>query len=82
MCQSQYKSKAGAGPACYRDWATFLQMEYAVVSWSHWTKGDRECLEKVQWRAVSMVTNLRARTYEGKLLETGMTSVQGERGRT
>ena len=25
-----------------------------------------------QRRAVSMVTNLRARTYEGKLLETGM----------
>ena len=74
----------------YRDRATFLQLyrvyvrphlEYAVVSWSPWTKADRECLEKVQRRAVGMVTNLRAKTYEGRLLEASMTSLQARRER-
>ena len=62
----------------YRDKVTFLQLyrvyvrphlEYAVTCWSPWTKGDRECLEKIQRRAVGMVTNLRARSYEDRLKE-------------
>ena len=50
-------------------------LEYALVSWAPWTKGDKELLERVQRRAVGMVTNWRARTYEDRLLEVGMTSL-------
>ena len=74
----------------YRDKVTFLQLyrvyvrphlEYAVVSWCPWSKGDRDCLEKVQRRALGMVTNLQAGTYESRLREAGMTTLQARRER-
>jgi hypothetical protein len=49
---------------CYRDKDTILKLykvyvrphlEYAVASWSPWTVGDKELLEKVQRRALSMI---------------------------
>ena len=72
----------------YRDKATFLKLykvyvrphlEYAVVCWSPWTEGDKEVLEKVQRRAIGMVTNWRERTYEGRLREAGMMSLVDRR---
>ena len=54
----------------YRDAKTFLKLykvyvrphlEYAVTSWSPWEVGDKETLEKVQRRALGMVSNLRGR---------------------
>ena len=42
-------------------------------------KGDGECCEKVQKRAVSMVKNLRAKMYEGRLLEAGLTTLQARK---
>ena len=74
----------------YRDKVTFLELyrvyvrphlEYAVVSWCPWSKGDRDCLEKVQRRALGMVTNLQAGTYESRLREAGMTTLQARRER-
>jgi ribonuclease P/MRP protein subunit RPP40 len=56
-------------------------LEYAVVSWSPWTVEDKETLEKVQRRAVGMVSNLRERSYEGRLAEAGMTSLEDRRVR-
>ena len=50
--------------------------EYAVVSWSPWTVGDKEVLEIVQRRALRMVSNLQGRTYEAWLGEVGMTSLE------
>ena len=38
-------------------------------------------LEKVQRRAVSMVSNFRARNYEDKLVEAGMTTLEQRRER-
>ena len=43
--------------------------------------GDREKLEKVQRRAVGMVSNLRGRSYEDRMAEVGMTSLLGRRVR-
>ena len=72
----------------YRDKATFLKLykvyvrphlEYAVVCWSPWTEGDKEVLEKVQRRAIGMVTNWRERNYEGRLREAGMMSLVDRR---
>ena len=74
----------------YRDKQTFLKLykvyvrphlEYAVASWCPWNKADKEILEKVQKRAVSMVSNFQATTYESKLLESGMTTLEKRRER-
>ena len=74
----------------YRDKSTYLKLykvyvrphlEYAVVSWSPWLVGDREKLEKVQRRAVGMVSNLRGRSYEDRMSEVGMTSLLDRRVR-
>jgi ribonuclease P/MRP protein subunit RPP40 len=56
-------------------------LEYAVVSWSPWTVGDKKVLERVQRRALRMVSNLRGRTYEARLEEVGMTSLEDRRVR-
>ena len=74
----------------YRDKVTFLQLfrtyvrphlDYCAAAWSPWTLGDREVLEKVQRRAIGMVTNFRGRTYEEKLAEAGMTTLEERRRR-
>jgi hypothetical protein len=39
-------------------------LEFAVPAWSPWTKADSEVLEKVQRRAVGMVTGSKSRDYE------------------
>ena len=74
----------------YRDKETFLKLytvyvrphlEYAVASWSPWTKGDKEILEKVQRRAVAMVSNFKAKDYETKLVEAGMITLEQRRER-
>ena len=75
---------------CYRDKDTFLKLykvyvrphlEYAVASWSPWTVGDREVLEKVQRRALGMVSNMRGRSYEDRLTEAGLTNLVDRRVR-
>ena len=74
----------------FRDKITFLRLykvyvrphlEYAVVCWSPWTVGDKEVLERVQRRALGMVTNWRSRTYEARLAEVGMTTLEDRRAR-
>ena len=74
----------------YRDKNTFLKLykvyvrphlEYAVASWSPWNKEDKDLLEKVQKRAVAMVSNFQAKNYEDKLLEAGMTTLEKRRER-
>ena len=59
----------------YRDKNTFLRLfrtyvrphlEYCAPAWSPWTLGDKEVLEKVQRRAIGMVTNFRGKSYEEK----------------
>ena len=52
-----------------------------MVSWCPWTVGDKEVLERVQRRALRMVSNLRGRTYEARLEEVGMTSLEDRRVR-
>ena len=56
-----------------RDSTTFIRLyqvyvrphlEYTVQSWCPWTKADMEVLERVQHRAVMMVSNLQGRSYK------------------
>jgi hypothetical protein len=41
------------------------------VSWSPWLETDKAVIEKIQKRAVSMLSGLKGKTYEEKLLELG-----------
>ena len=74
----------------YRDKVTFLKLfrtyarphlEYCSAAWSPWTKGDKDILENVQRRAIGMVTNFKGRTYEEKLAEAGMVTLEERRRR-
>ncbi len=42
-------------------------LEYASPAWSQWLEADKEVLEKIQKRAVNMVSGLKASTYERKI---------------
>jgi hypothetical protein len=72
----------------YRDRNTFVKvyklyvqphLEFAVPAWSPWTKADSEVLEKVQRRAVGMVTGLKSKEYEERLKELGMSTLSQRR---
>jgi hypothetical protein len=72
----------------YRDRHIFMRLycqyvrphlEFAATSWSPWLEADKECLEKVQRRAVAMVTGLQAREYKERLRELGMVSLEERR---
>lgn len=72
----------------YRDRHVFVRLyttyvrphlEYAAPAWSPWTRGDVELLERVQQRAVRAVAGLEGRTYEDRLLELGLSSLEHRR---
>ena len=56
-------------------------LEYAIQAWSPWTAGDKEVLEAVQRRAVRAVTNLKGRTYEERLRELQLDTLEERRKR-
>ena len=73
----------------YRDKITFIRLyqvfvlphlSYAVSAWAPYNKGDKEILEKVQQRAVMMVTNIRG-SYEQRLALLGMRTLEDRRVR-
>lgn len=72
----------------YRDRKTFVQLykqyvrphlEFSVPAWSPWTVADKDMLEKVQRRAVRMISGLQGSTYEERLLELGLLSLEDRR---
>ena len=74
----------------YRDKEFFVRLykcyvrpilEYAVQAWSPYLVQDVEKLEKVQMRAIKMVSGLNSRDYEGRLRECGITSLVDRRVR-
>jgi len=54
-------------------------LEFACQAWSPWTAADKEVLERVQERAVKMVSGLRTHTYEDRLKELEMTTLEERR---
>jgi len=58
-----------------------MHLEYCAQAWSPWTLGDKEVLEAVQKRAVGMVTNLKGRTYQERLSELNMVTLEERRKR-
>ena len=72
----------------YRDRKTFMKLyklyvrphlEFAAAAWNPWTSADKETLEKVQKRAISMVSGLGNMNYEERLKELGMTTLEKRR---
>jgi len=72
----------------YRDKRTFLRLykqyvrphlEFASQAWSPWLRKDIEVLEKVQERAVKMIGGLKGHTYEDRLREVGLQSLEDRR---
>ena len=71
----------------YRDRVTFIRLyqvfilphlSYAVSAWAPYNKVDKELLEKVQKRAVMMVTNIRG-SYEERLSTLKMRTLEDRR---
>jgi len=72
----------------YRDRHVFLRLyiqyvrphlEFCAPAWSPWHEGDKESLERVQRRAVGMISGLAGRTYEERLKELGIVSLEERR---
>jgi ribonuclease P/MRP protein subunit RPP40 len=47
-------------------------LEFSTPAWAPWTEGDRNCLEKVQQRAIKMVSGLKSNIYEERLRELNL----------
>jgi hypothetical protein len=69
----------------YRDRYTFVRLykqyvrphlEFASQAWSPWLAGDREVLEKVQKKAVGMVSGLKGKSYEERCAELGLETME------
>ena len=56
-------------------------LEFAAPAWAPWLQGDIQILENIQRRAVNMVSGLRGKSYEEKLVEMGMDSLLTRRKR-
>ena len=74
----------------YRDRNTFLKLyiqfvrchvEFSIPAWSPWSQGDIDILERVQKRAVNLITGLKGKSYLEKLQEIGLVSLEARRSR-
>ena len=54
-------------------------LEYAVQAWSPWTQKDINLLEDVQRRVIRMTSGLKGGSYEDKLKEVGLQSLENRR---
>ena len=54
-------------------------MEFSVSAWCPWSVADKEALERVQRRAVAMVSGLTGTTYKERLEEIGLMSLETRR---
>ena len=56
-------------------------LEHCQAAWAPWQEGDKKVLEKVQERALRMISNLKGKCYEDRLKEVGMTTLEERRRR-
>jgi hypothetical protein len=72
----------------YRDRHVFLRLyiqyvrphlEFSAAAWSPWHENDKTTLEKIQRRAISMISGLKGQTYEDRLKELGITTLEERR---
>jgi hypothetical protein len=74
----------------FRDRFTFVRLykqyvrphlEFSSPAWSPWLQGDIDILEKVQEKAVKMVSGLKGTTYKEKYKELGLQTLEDRRDR-
>ncbi len=75
----------------YRDRRTFVglyklyvrpHLEFASAAWSPWTRADIDTLEKVQKRAIGMISGMGDRDYNERLKELKMDTLEERRRET
>ena len=54
-------------------------VEFASPAWSPWNETDKAVIEKVQIKAVNMISGLAGKTYEEKCLELGLETLEERR---
>ena len=57
------------------------KLEHAVGAWSPWSEGDKETLERVQKRLIRNISDKRGETYEERLRNVGLTTLEERRER-
>ena len=57
------------------------KMEFAVAAWNPWYDKDIACLKKVQRQLIRSLSNVRGTTYEEKLEDAGLTTLEERRKR-
>ena len=62
---------------------TFVRpkLEFAAAAWKPWQEGEVKTLEKVQERAIRLLSDARGSTCEEKLKDVGLTTLQERRVR-
>ena len=56
-------------------------LEFASPAWSPWLQEDKEKLERVQMKAIGMISGLTSRSYEEKCKEIGLETLEARRER-
>ena len=51
-------------------------LEYCIQAWKPYRKKDRDKLERIQRRATKMIPELRDLSYESRLLQCGLTTLE------
>ena len=54
-------------------------LEFASAAWRPWTQTDIQCLEKIQQRAIGMISGMGDKSYEERLQELGLTTLEDRR---
>ena len=54
-------------------------LEFASPAWSPWQRDDIETLEKVQKKAIGMISGLNGRSYKEKCAEIGLNTLEARR---
>ena len=56
-------------------------LEYCIQAWRQYRKKDIDELERIQRRATKMIPELRDLSYENRLLQCGLTTLETRRPR-
>ena len=54
-------------------------LEFSTPAWAPWTEGDELAFEKVQKKAISMMSGLAGNVYEERLKELGLQTLEERR---
>ena len=55
------------------------RLEYCIQAWKSYRKKDIDKLERIQRRATKMIPELRYLSYESRLLQCGLTTIETRR---